>query len=72
MESFTTFCVSSPPNSAAGKGLLVNIFGGIMKCDTIAEGIVIAAKCVLAGWHMPPLLFPHPEHFPLTLRVAPD
>jgi len=26
------------------KGLLVNIFGGIMKCDTIAEGIVIAAK----------------------------
>jgi succinyl-CoA synthetase beta subunit len=26
------------------EGLLVNIFGGIMKCDTIAEGIVIAAK----------------------------
>ncbi|MDP1611969.1 MAG: ADP-forming succinate--CoA ligase subunit beta [Sulfuritalea sp.] len=26
------------------KGILVNIFGGIMKCDTIAEGIVAAAK----------------------------
>ena len=26
------------------KGLLVNIFGGIMKCDTIAEGVVAAAK----------------------------
>ncbi|MWV28684.1 ADP-forming succinate--CoA ligase subunit beta [Aurantiacibacter rhizosphaerae] len=26
------------------KGILVNIFGGIMRCDTIAEGIVIAAK----------------------------
>ncbi len=26
------------------KGLLVNIFGGIMKCDTIATGIINAAK----------------------------
>ena len=26
------------------KGILVNIFGGIMKCDTIAEGVVAAAK----------------------------
>jgi succinyl-CoA synthetase beta subunit len=26
------------------KGVLVNIFGGIMKCDIIAEGIVAAAK----------------------------
>ena len=26
------------------KGILVNIFGGIMKCDTIAQGIVAAAK----------------------------
>lgn len=26
------------------KGLLVNIFGGIMKCDIIAEGIVAAHK----------------------------
>ena len=28
------------------KGILVNIFGGIMKCDVIAEGIVAAAKDV--------------------------
>jgi succinyl-CoA synthetase beta subunit len=28
------------------KALLVNIFGGIMKCDVIAEGIVTAAKNV--------------------------
>jgi succinyl-CoA synthetase beta subunit len=26
------------------KGILVNIFGGIMRCDTIATGIVAAAK----------------------------
>jgi len=26
------------------KGILVNIFGGIMRCDTIAEGIVSAAR----------------------------
>ena len=26
------------------KGVLVNIFGGIMKCDTIAEGVVAAAR----------------------------
>src|SRR5512134_3687566 len=26
------------------KGILVNIFGGIMRCDTIAEGVVAAAK----------------------------
>ncbi len=26
------------------KGILVNIFGGIMKCDTIAAGVVAAAK----------------------------
>lgn len=28
----------------AVKGILVNIFGGIMRCDIIAEGIVAAAK----------------------------
>jgi succinyl-CoA synthetase beta subunit len=28
----------------AVKGILVNIFGGIMRCDTIAEGIVAAAR----------------------------
>jgi succinyl-CoA synthetase beta subunit len=26
------------------KGILVNIFGGIMKCDTIANGVVAAAR----------------------------
>jgi succinyl-CoA synthetase beta subunit len=28
----------------AVKGILVNIFGGIMKCDIIADGIVAAAR----------------------------
>jgi succinyl-CoA synthetase beta subunit len=28
------------------KAILVNIFGGIMKCDVIAEGIVVASKAV--------------------------
>ena len=31
-------------NDPAVKGILVNIFGGIMRCDIIAEGIVEAAK----------------------------
>ncbi|HDL16342.1 MAG TPA: succinate--CoA ligase subunit beta, partial [Rhizobiales bacterium] len=26
------------------QGILVNIFGGIMRCDIVAEGIVAAAK----------------------------
>lgn len=26
------------------KGIFVNIFGGIMKCDVIAEGVIVAAK----------------------------
>jgi succinyl-CoA synthetase beta subunit len=26
------------------KGILVNIFGGIMRCDIIAEGIIAAAR----------------------------
>ncbi|MAQ71854.1 MAG: ADP-forming succinate--CoA ligase subunit beta [Alphaproteobacteria bacterium] len=33
--------ILSDPNV---KGILVNIFGGIMKCDIIAEGVVAAAK----------------------------
>jgi len=33
--------ILSDPNV---KGVLVNIFGGIMKCDIIAEGIIAAAK----------------------------
>jgi succinyl-CoA synthetase beta subunit len=31
-------------NDPSVKGILVNIFGGIMRCDIIAEGIVEAAK----------------------------
>ena len=33
--------ILSDPNV---KGLLVNIFGGIMRCDIIAEGVIAAAK----------------------------
>ena len=35
--------ILSDPNV---KGILVNIFGGIMRCDIIAEGIIAAAKVV--------------------------
>jgi succinyl-CoA synthetase beta subunit len=28
------------------RGILVNIFGGIMRCDTIAEGVIAACKAV--------------------------
>jgi succinyl-CoA synthetase beta subunit len=31
------------------KGILVNIFGGIMRCDTIAEGVIAAAREVQLG-----------------------
>ena len=31
-------------NDPAVKGILVNIFGGIMRCDIIAEGVVAAAR----------------------------
>src|SRR6188508_704813 len=40
--------IVSDPNV---KGILVNIFGGIMKCDIIAEGIIAAAKEV--NLHVP-------------------
>ena len=33
------------------KGILVNIFGGIMKCDVIADGVVAAVR--EAGLHVP-------------------
>ena len=33
--------ITSDPNV---KGILINIFGGIMKCDVIAEGVVAAVK----------------------------
>ena len=38
--------ITSDPNV---KGILVNIFGGIMRCDIIAEGIIAAAKEVNLG-----------------------
>jgi succinyl-CoA synthetase beta subunit len=40
--------ITSDPNV---KGILVNIFGGIMRCDVIAEGVIAAVKEV--GLHMP-------------------
>src|SRR5699024_1508309 len=33
-------------SDASVKGIFVNIFGGIMKCDVIAEGVVEATKQV--------------------------
>ena len=33
--------ILSDPNV---RGILVNIFGGIMKCDIIAEGVIAAAR----------------------------
>lgn len=33
-------------NHPSVKTILVNIFGGIMKCDIIADGIIKAAKMV--------------------------
>ena len=35
--------ITADPNV---KGILVNIFGGIMKCDTIADGVITACKAV--------------------------
>ena len=40
--------ITSDPNV---KGILVNIFGGIMRCDVIAEGVIAAVKEV--GLHVP-------------------
>jgi succinyl-CoA synthetase beta subunit len=33
--------ITADPNV---KGILVNIFGGIMRCDVIAEGVIVAVK----------------------------
>ena len=35
--------ITADPNV---KGILVNIFGGIMRCDVIAEGVIAAVKDV--------------------------
>ena len=37
----TAFTFLSDPNV---EGILVNIFGGIMRCDVIADGVVAAAR----------------------------
>ena len=34
------------------KGIFVNIFGGIMKCDVIASGVVEAAKQIKLKYHL--------------------
>lgn len=39
------------------KAILVNIFGGIMKCDVIASGIVNAAKQVYISSNLFIILF---------------
>jgi succinyl-CoA synthetase beta subunit len=38
--------ILSDPNV---EGILVNIFGGIMRCDVIAEGVIAAAREVSLG-----------------------
>ena len=38
--------ITADPNV---KGILVNIFGGIMKCDVIAEGVIAAVREVGLG-----------------------
>jgi succinyl-CoA synthetase beta subunit len=42
VEKAFTMILSSPKV----KGIFVNIFGGIMKCDVIAEGVVAATKAL--------------------------
>src|SRR6202000_3381561 len=39
--------ILSDPNV---EGILVNIFGGIMRCDVIAEGVVAAAPQGILSW----------------------
>jgi succinyl-CoA synthetase beta subunit len=40
---------SRSSSDPAVKGILVNIFGGIMKCDVIAQGIIAAARSAPVG-----------------------
>ena len=42
--TFTLFKIITSDKNV--KGILVNIFGGIMRCDVIAEGVVEAVKNV--------------------------
>ena len=52
-----------PPRAPVGReqAILVNIFGGIMKCDVIAEGVVQATKEVRAVAPAPHCARPAPR-----------
>jgi succinyl-CoA synthetase beta subunit len=49
------------------KGILVNIFGGIMKCDTIAKGVVAAVKSINEASKTDPNV--RPMNLPLVVRL---
>jgi len=49
------------------KGILVNIFGGIMKCDTIANGVVAAVKSINEASKTDPSV--RPMNLPLVVRL---
>ena len=49
------------------KGILVNIFGGIMKCDTIANGVVAAVKSINEASKTDPSV--RPMDLPLVVRL---
>src|SRR6266849_3537973 len=56
--------ILSDPNV---EGILVNIFGGIMRCDVIAEGIVAAAREV--NLHVPLVVRPEGTNVELGRRI---
>ena len=41
-KSVSCFQINFPDKNV--KGILINIFGGIMRCDVLAQGVVDAAK----------------------------
>ncbi|MDT7935299.1 MAG: ADP-forming succinate--CoA ligase subunit beta [Sphingomonadaceae bacterium] len=55
---------------AAVKGILVNIFGGIMRCDIIAEGIIAAAREV--ALHVPLVVRLEGTNVELGKRILAD
>jgi succinyl-CoA synthetase beta subunit len=57
--------ITADPNV---KGILVNIFGGIMKCDTIANGVVAAVRGINAAAAADPSL--RAMDLPLVVRLA--
>ena len=52
------------------EGVLVNIFGGIMRCDTIAEGVVEAARAV--SLHVPLVVRLEGTNVELGKRILAD